>query len=160
MKRISINILKLLLIPLSLVSLLIQLAVVVTASESAQSIPEYAHLQWPYAVGLVLAIACLQVALLPLMQLLSMVKVGKIFTKQALRSVDILIGCIMAATLLTSTVLIHAFIVALREGGPPIFVFAWFMVLVAGSALTLLMIVMRNLLELATNNQDELKAVI
>lgn len=158
MHTLVVTILRVLLVLLLLGTVLAQLLVPVLASQEAAIWPEVAYLAVPYAVALILVIACAQVALLATWRLLSLVRNEVIFTRRALRWVDVITACAVIATVLSSGVLIHlGFLVGV---GGPLVVLALPACLVGGLAFVLLMIVMRGLLESAIADRSELDEVI
>ncbi len=138
--------------------MLAQLLVPLYASQVGTTFPEVAYLVVPYSVAAILFIACGQVALLVVWRLLSMVGGGVIFTRRALRWVDVIIGCAAVATVLSAGVLIHMLRFVPGGGGPMgVYLVAC---VVAGLAFVLLMVVMRGLLESAIADRTELDEVI
>ena len=130
----------------------------VAASQFGTAVPEVAYLVVPYSVAAILFIACGQVALLVVWRLLSMVGGGVIFTRSALRWVDVIIACGVVATALSAVVWIHMLGFVPGGGGPMgLYLVA---VVVAGLAFVLLMVVMRGLLESAIADRAELDEVI
>ncbi len=138
--------------------MLAQVLVPVAASQFGTTVPEVAYLVVPYSVAAILFIACVQVALLVVWRLLSLVDSGVIFTRRALRWVDVIIACAVVATVLSAGVLIHMLSFVPGGGGPTIY----FMLacIAGGLAFVLLMIVMRGLLESAIADRAELDEVI
>lgn len=63
--------------------------------------PEYAYLRVPFLVIIVLGIVTVQVSLICVWRLLTMVRRGTVFSHAAFRYVDVVIGAIAAASLLT-----------------------------------------------------------
>ena len=106
----------------------------------------------------ILFIACGQVALLVVWRLLSLVDGGVIFTRRALRWVDVITACGVVATVLSAGVLIHMLAFVPGGGGPMILYLA--ACVVGGLAFVLLMVVMRGLLESAIADRTELDEVI
>ena len=83
---------------------------------------------------------------------------GVIFTRRALRWVDVIIGCAVVATVLSAGVLVHMLSFVPGGGGPMgLYVSAC---IVGGLAFVLLMIVMRGLLESAIADRAELDKLI
>lgn len=157
MNTLAVNLLRVLLVILLLGTVLAQLLVPVVAAQEAAVWPEVAYLAVPYSVALILVIACVQVALLATWRLLSLVRGGVIFTRRSLHWVDVIIGCAVVATILSSGVLIHLLFVV-GVGGP--FILWLPPILVGGVAFVLLMVVMRGLLESAIADRTELDEVI
>jgi Protein of unknown function (DUF2975) len=138
-------------------SVLAQVLVPALASAAARNFPEVTYLVALYSAAGIAVIACGQVALLVVWRLLSMVTGGVIFTRPALRSVDVITGCAAVATVLNAAVSIHLLVV--HGGGPGII--AWLAASLAGGvAFVLLMVVMRGLLEMAIADRTELDNVI
>jgi hypothetical protein len=151
------------LLPVALVVLLLgtvfaQLLVPVYASQVGTTHPEVAHLVVPYSIAAILFIACGQVALLVVWRLLSMIGGGVIFTRRALRWVDVIVACGVVATVLSAVVWIHMLGFVPGGGGPMgVYLVA---VVVGGLTFVLLMVVMRGLLESAIADRSELDEVI
>ena len=158
MTKFASRLLRFALVILLLGTVLTQVLVPVLASEEAGIFPEVAYLAVPYSVALILVIACVQVALLVVWRLLSLVDGGVIFTRSALRWVDVIIACAVVATVLSAGVLIHLLFVV-GVGGPSV-ALALPASLAGGLAFVLLMVVMRGLLELAIADRTELDEVI
>ncbi len=150
------------LLPIALAALLLgsvlaQLLLPVFGSEEGRIYPELAYLVVPYSAAGILAIACGQVALLVTWRLLTMIGRGAIFTRRALRWVDVITVCAAAATVLGAGPMVHLLFVV-GVGGPLIL---WLAAgLAGGVAFVLLMVVMRGLLESAIADRSELDGVI
>lgn len=158
MKRLATRLLRVALVVLLLGTVLGQVLVPVFASEEGAIFPEVANLVVPYSVAGILVIACAQVALLVLWQLLSMVNDGVIFTHRALRWVDVITACAALATVLSVGVMIHL-LAFVGVGGPGV-VLGLAAGFAGGLAFVLLMVVMRGLLESAIADRTELDKVI
>jgi len=158
MTKLASRLLRVALVILLLGTMFVQVLVPVYASQVGTIDPEVAYLVVPYSVAAILFIACVQVALLVVWRLLSMVNSGVIFTRRALRWVDVIIACAVVATVLSAGVLIHMLSFVPGGGGPTIY----FMLacIAGGLAFVLLMIVMRGLLESAIADRTELDEVI
>lgn len=158
MIKLASRLLRVALVVLLLGTVFVQVLVPVYASQTGTTIPEVAYLVVPYSVAAILFIVCVQVALLVVWRLLSLVDGGVIFTRRALRWVDVIIGCAVVATVLSAGVLIHMLRFVPGGGGPTIY----FMLacIAGGLAFVLLMIVMRGLLESAIADRTELDEVI
>ncbi len=158
MNMLASRLLRVALVVLLLGTVFVQVLVPVQATMVGTTIPEVAYLVVPYSVAAILFIACVQVALLVVWRLLSLVDDRVIFTRRALRWVDIIIGCAMVATVLSVGVLIHMLSFVPGGGGPTIY----FMVacIAGGLAFALLMVVMRGLLVSAIADRTELDEVI
>lgn len=145
------------LVVLLLGAVLAQVLLPVFGSQEAAVYPELAYLVVPYSVAGILAIACAQVALLVVWRLLSLVGAGVIFTRRAVRWVDVITLCAALATVLCAAPMAHLLFVV-GVGGPLILWLA--ACIAAGVAFVLLMLVMRSLLESAIANRAELDEVI
>ncbi len=152
------RLLRVALVVLLLGSVLAQVLVPVYAFQVGTTFPEVAYLVVPYSVAAILFIGCGQVALLVLWQLLSLVDGGVIFTRRALRWVDVITACAVVATVLSAGVLIHMLGFVPGGGGPMIYYLA--ACVAGGLAFVLLMVVMRGLLVSAIADRTELDEVI
>ena len=152
------HLLRVVLVVLLLGTVLAQLYLPVVAFESGRRYPELAYLVVPYSAAGILAIACVQVALLVIWRLLSLVSGGVIFTRRALRWVDAITACGAVGTVLSTGPMIHLLFVV-GVGGPGV-VLGLAACLVGGLAFVLLMVVMRGLLESAIADRTELDEVI
>lgn len=157
MTTIASRLLRVALVVLLLGTVLGQVLVRVFASQEATMFPEVAYLEVPYSVAAILFIGCGQVALLVVWRLLSLVDGGVIFTRRAVRWVNVIVACAAVATILSAGVLVH--MLGFVPGGGPTIYFVAASVMGA-LALVLLMIVMRGLLESAIADRTELDAVI
>lgn len=90
MTKLAIRLLRVALVVLLLGSVLAQVLLPVQAYEEGTLFPELAYLVVPYSLAGVVGIACGQVALLAVWRLLSLVNRGVIFSRGALRWVDII----------------------------------------------------------------------
>ena len=158
MNRFARQLLRVALVVLLLGSVLAQVLVPVYASEVGTRFPEVAYLVVPYSVAAILFIGCGQVALLVVWRLLSMVNGGAIFTRRAVRWVDVITACAAVATVLSAGVLIHMLGFVPGGGGPMIYYLA--ACVAGGLAFVLLMVVMRGLLVSAIADRTELDEVI
>lgn len=159
MNTLVIWLLRFAIVVLLLGSVLAQVIVPVLASRSGEDVPEVAHLVIPYSVAAILFIGCAQVKLLALWRLLSLVKGGVIFTRHALRWVDVIIVAASVATLLTAGVLFQMLFFFIPGGAGPVVL--WLSaVIFAGVLFVLLMAVMRGLLVAAVADRTELDGVI
>ena len=157
MTMLASRLLRVALVVLLLGTVLAQVLLPVFASEEGRIFPEVAHLVVPYSVAGILFIACVQVALLVVWRLLSMVNGGVIFTRRALRWVDVITACAAVATVMCTGPMIHL-LFFVGVGGPLIL---WLAACLAGGlAFVLLMVVMRGLLESAIADRTELDEVI
>ena len=158
MNMLASRLLRVVLVVLLLGTVFAQVLVPVFASEVGTTFPEVAYLVVPYSVAAILFIGCGQVALLVVWRLLSLVDRGVIFTRRALRWVDVITACAAVATVLSAGVLIHMLGFVPGGGGPTIYYMA--ACLAGGLAFVLLMVVMRGLLVSAIADRTELDEVI
>lgn len=158
MTKLASRLLRVALVVLLLGSVLAQVLVPVFASQAGTTFPEVAYLVVPYSVAAILFIGCGQVALLVVWRLLSLVDGGVIFTRRAVRWVNVIIACAAVATVLTAGVLVHMLAFVPGGGGPRIYYLV--ACITAGLAFVLLMVVMRGLLLSAIADRTELDEVI
>lgn len=158
MTQLPSRLLRVALVVLLLASVLAQVLVPVFASEVGTRFPEVAHLVVPYSLAAILFIGCAQVALLAIWRLLSFVDGGIIFTRRAVRWVDVIVICGAVATILTVVVLVHMLGFVPGGGGPTVYYLGG--CIAAGLAFVLLMVVMRGLLLTAVADRAELDEVI
>ena len=158
MNRLAVQLLRVALVVLLLGTVLAQVLVPVFASEEGRIFPEVAYLVVPYSVAGILFIGCGQVALLVVWRLLSMVNGGVIFTRRALRWVDVITASAAVATVLCAAPMAHL-LFFVGVGGPGI-VLGLAACLAGGLGFVLLMVFMRGLLESAIANRSELDEVI
>ena len=157
MAMLASRLLRVALVVLLLGTVLVQVLLPVFASDEGRIFPEVAYLVVPYSVAAILFIGCGQVALLAVWRLLSMVNGGVIFTRRALRWVDVITACGAVATVLCAGVLIHL-LFFVGFGG---ILFYYVGAGVAGGlAFVLLMVVKRGQLESAIADRTELDEVI
>lgn len=122
----------------------------------AQENPDRAYLQWPLTIFSILEVACVQVVIVSTWKLLTMVRRGSIFTTDALRWVDAIVWSIAAARAMLAV--LAAFVVLNADDpGLPLLLF---LLLVAGAALGLVVVVLRALLGQATDLRTDMEAVI
>ena len=93
MTKLASRLLRAALVVLLLGTVLVQVLVPVYASQVGTTFPEVAYLVVPYWVAAILFIGCGQVALLVVWRLLSLVDGGVIFTRRAVRWVDVITAC-------------------------------------------------------------------
>jgi Protein of unknown function (DUF2975) len=158
MNRLASRLLRLALLVLLLGSVLVQVLVPAYAYEVGTRLPEVAYLVIPYSVAAILFIGCGQVALLVVWRLLSLVDGGAIFTRRAVRWVDVIVACAAVATALSAGVLVHMLGFVPGGGGPMVYLMA--ACITAALAFVLLMVVMRGLLLTAVADRAELDEVI
>ncbi|MBW3087785.1 DUF2975 domain-containing protein [Bifidobacterium sp. 82T24] len=130
----------------------------VLAAECAADDPAHAYLRVPYLALSIAIIACFEAAVVAVWRLLSMTGAGVVFSRAAFLWVDAIIWCAVLAALLTLALLVHAAFIA--GVGPLGLLGALFAALLGETAAALLMVVMRGLLGKATDQREELEAVI
>lgn len=147
-----------------------QCAMVVVSGDVVQANPEFAPSRWVYAVAGILGVACVEAAMVPLWNLLTLDRLD-VFSGRAVRWVDAIIACaaVEAALVLFVTLyggLSHAEYRDPASGaymdvalGAPGVVLLGTVGLLLLAAFVLLMLVMRSLLA-AIAQRDELEAVI
>ena len=122
----------------------------------AQENPDRAHLQWPLTIFFILEVACVQVVIVSTWKLLTMVKQDRIFSRGALGWVDAIVWAIAAGwtmlAALSAVVVLNA-----DDPGLPLLLF---LILVAGAALGLVVVVLRALLRQAADLRADMEAVI
>lgn len=70
-----------------------QCAMVVASGDVVQANPEFAPSRWVYAVAGILGVACVEAAMVPLWNLLTLVDRLDVFSGRAVRWVDAIIAC-------------------------------------------------------------------
>ncbi len=156
--KLASRLLRVALVVLLLGSVFAQVLVPVQATMVGTTYPEVEYLVVPYSLAAILFIACVQLALLVVWRLLSLVDGEVIFTRRAVRWVDVIIACAVVATVLSVGVLVHMLRFVPGGGGPTgLYVSAC---IVGGMAFVLLVIVMRGVLESAIADRAELGKVI
>ena len=158
MNKLARQLLRVALVVLLLGSVLAQVLVPGYASQVGTRFSEVSYLVVPYSAAAILFIGCGQVALLVVWRLLSLVDGGVIFTRRAVRWVDVITACAAVATVLSAGVLIHMLGFVPGGGGPMIYYLA--ACVAGGLAFALLMVVMRGLLVSAIAVRTELDEVI
>ncbi|GIH97323.1 DUF2975 domain-containing protein [Planobispora siamensis] len=124
------------------------------ASDMEDLRPEYAYLRTPFILIIVLGVLAAQVILVCVWRLVTMVRRGTVFSNAAFRYVDIVIGSLVAASLVVFSL---AVLLAPGEPVPPGIV-----LLICGAALAVLggalvVLVMRMLLAQAVARDVEAK---
>lgn len=128
-----------------------------TARKLAEDYPELAGLQVPGIVVAVLFLGCVEVVMLCVWRLLSMVGAQSIFSSDAFRWVDLILGSIIAATLLIAVAYVLLFTAGVAN---PSVQLLCALGIVVGSGLALLVGVMRGLLQNAAQLQHDLSEVV
>lgn len=125
-------------------------------SHMAAEDPQRAHLQWPLTVTAILVVAGLQVIIAGTWKLLTMVQHDRIFRTEALVWVDVVVWAIAGAWMMlavfSAIVVLHA-----DDPGVPLLLI---LMLVAGAALGLVVVVMRALLQQAVELRSDMEGVI
>lgn len=114
----------------------------------------------PYAALVIAMGACVQIALVAVWALLSMVRRDAIFSARAFRWVDLIIGAVLAATLLMLALAVHWYLVVEPRIDAPGILLVMGAAVVAGITVALLLVVLRGLLRTATALRGELAEVI
>lgn len=122
----------------------------------AQENPERAHLQWPLTIFFILEVACVQVVIVSTWKLLTLVKQDRIFSSGALVWVNPIVWAIAGGWTMLAA---FAAVVVLNADDPglPLLLL---LVLVAGAALGLVVVVLRALLRQAADLRADMEAVI
>jgi len=122
----------------------------------AQEEPDFAYLRWPMTAFAAVEILCVQVVIVCTWKLLTMVRQDRIFSDDALRWVDVIIGAVAVGWLLLLGAFCY-FAAILNDPGLPMLLI---LLLLVGGTLGLLMLVLRALLLQATTLRSDLEAVI
>ncbi|MBT1162332.1 DUF2975 domain-containing protein [Bifidobacterium sp. SO1] len=164
--------LKVLIVLFELICLWGQVVMYVAAGDFVTTYPEFAAARWPYTVAGLLGVACFEVALVPLWNLLTLVKRRDVFSGKAILWDNVIIGCAGAEGVLVLFVLLYnsfahnayydAYQGAMTDVAMGAFALslACVVALLLIVAFILLMLVMRSLLAAAIAQRDELEAVI
>lgn len=122
----------------------------------AQENPDRASLQWPLTIFFMLELACVQVVIVSTWKLLTLVKHDRIFSSGALVWVDAIVWAIASGWTMLAAL---AAVVVLNADDPglPLLLF---LILVAGAALGLVVVVLRALLRQAAELRADMEAVI
>ncbi|MFD4116880.1 DUF2975 domain-containing protein [Streptomyces niveus] len=135
-----------------------------TASDEVDRFPPYEPFAVPYVTVAIIGIACVQVALAATWMLLDMVEHDAIFTPQAFRWVDIIIGSSAVATLLALGVTGQLFLFGIPSPGDGMEVIGAFgaaaVCVCVGAGFAMLVVIMRSLLHKATDLQTEIAEVV
>lgn len=118
--------------------------------------PERAYLQWPLTIFFILEVACVQVVIASTWKLLTMVKQDRIFSSGALVWVDAIVWAIAAGWTMLA---VFSAVVVLNADDPGVPLLLILM-LVAGAALGLVVVVLRALLRQAADLRADMEAVI
>lgn len=123
----------------------------------AQESPELAYLKWPLTAFGVLELLCMEVVVVCTWKLLALVKDDRIFSERSMVWVDAIVWAIVAAWILLFVVFAYFAVTRGIDPGLPMLVMV---ILVAGAALALLMVVLRTLLHQATRLRTDMEGVI
>jgi hypothetical protein len=159
MNRLSLNLLRALIVVLFLGGLLAQAVFIpVIAWTSAQNFPEVNYLEVPYSALAIATVACAQVILVATLRLTGMIERGWIFHTAALKWVTLMVRSAWVATALVTIVAVDAIFI---EGlGPATVPLALMGGTVGAGAVALVLMVMRGLLETAVEHKVELDEVV
>lgn len=158
MHRITIILLKALIVVLIALLLVCQLGVIPqTAHSMAVRYPEFAQLEIPgIVIGVVFAL-CAQVVLACVWRLLSLVGRDSIFSPLAFAWVDVALGAVVLATILV----VGSFgVLFAAQASPPSISLLCLMGIVVGAGLSLLIVVLRGLLRKAWMLERDLSEVV
>lgn len=123
----------------------------------AEDFPGEAFMRWPILALSIIGLVCVQVAIACTFRLLGFTQRGEVFSSNALRWVDGIIGSSLTGSLVClATIVYQSFTVS----GPPIWMLLLIVGILAGMSMALLMLVMRTLLVQATMLRSEMDAVI
>lgn len=140
-----------------------QCAMVVVSGDIVQANPEFAPSRWVYAVAGILGVACVEAAMVPLWNLLTLVDRLDVFSGRAVRWVDAIIACAAVEAALVLFVTLYGGLAHAEYRDPASGAYVDVALGAAGllllAAFVLLMLVMRSLLA-AIAQHDELEAVI
>jgi hypothetical protein len=136
-----------------------------TGADAVEQFPPYAPYAAPYETVAIAGIACVQVALIAMWMLLALVRRNAIFSTRATLWVDVVIGCVVGATLLAAGVAVHLFLGSVPSPDDECAsLFGLFGDAVLGAAggvaLVMFLVVMRSLLRQATRLQTEMAEVV
>ena len=140
-------------------TVLCQVLIPYQANLVAADFPEAGSLVVPYSAAAIAFVVCVQISLVMVWLLLGKVVNRSIFTDGALIPVNVIIWCVITATALSAVVLLFMGFGPdySTGGGAGLFMLAC---VVGGTALALLMVVMRGLLKAAIEDRTELSEVI
>lgn len=158
MNRTAIASLKALLVIMILLILVSQVFVVPgVAASTAYIYPEFAYLELPGILVSVGFLLCVQLALVCVWRLLSLVRTGTIFSKDAFKWVDGILVLVIVATVIILGAFIALQIAGVGSG--PVMVICTFG-LILGSGFALLVVVLRGLLRQASQLEQDLAEVV
>lgn len=152
--------LRILIILIGIISLFGQIVIVPFIAYGIADDAQLSYLGAPYTVLGIIAIACVQVALLSVWVLLSLVHREVIFTAKAFRWVNAIIGAGAIATLISIGLTFHIYFVLEPPLDAPGLIVLSGGFAACGMAFVLLMVVMRQLLQRATALKSEMDEVV
>ena len=155
--RLAVTALRMVLVVAFLLLLLFQvMSIPGQFAHMAQENPERAYLQWPLTMFFILEVACVQVVIVSTWKLLTLVRQDRIFSRGALVWVNAIVWAITAGWAMLAAL---AAVVVLNADDPglPLLLL---LVLVAGAALGLVVVVLRALLRQAADLRADMEAVI
>ena len=122
----------------------------------AREDPDFEPLKWPMTIASIVVLLCVELVIVCTWQLLTLVKDDRIFSDDAFRWVDAIVGAIVVAEVAVGALLVYAYF---NWDDPGIGVLMM-LGLLGGAVLGLLMIVLRALLRQATTLRTDMEAVI
>ena len=156
--RIVVTALRVILVAALLVILLVQVVYLPWLSgEFARDFSAEAYMRWPILALAILGLLCVQIGIVCTLRLLGFTRRDEVFSPDALRWVNGIIGAFAAGSLVcVATITYQSFTVA----GPPLWMLMLLCMAIAGVGLALLMTVMQTLLLRATTLKSEMEVVI
>ena len=130
-----------------------ELIVAMSAASLAETYPEFAHLHAPLLTAAIVFGVCVEAVLLITAFLVVAIARGRMFDRAASRLVDALVVTLIIATVVVASVLPLL-------PGPPALVLAVFGGVIAGAAVTLVVMALRSLLRQAAFMRLELDEVV
>lgn len=122
----------------------------------AKENPADAYLRWPLTIFAVLLLGCVEAVIVCTWKLLTMVQRNRIFSNEAFRWLDVIIGAVAAAWVMVLIAFIYVGIRA-DDPGVPLLLFLF---VVGGAVLNLLLVVIRAVLRQAVTLHTDMEAVI
>jgi len=122
----------------------------------AREDPDFEPLRWPMLLCSVVVILCAQLVIVATWRLLTMVNDDRIFSDDAFRWVDAILGAIVVAEASMAGLLVYLYL-TWDDPGMGVLVMLG---LLSGGAFGLLLLVLRTLLQQATELRTDLDAVI
>jgi hypothetical protein len=132
-------------------------AIPVISGEMAREYPAAASMRWPLLGLAIVGLGCVQAGIVCTLRLLRFTARGEVFSSQALRWVDGIIGAFLAGSLVCIGTICYEFY---APAGPLFWMLLLLFGALVGVAMALLMVIMRTLLVRATTLRTELDAVI